>query len=708
MDIPFPERLMSSEKPKIPFIMSKDEITWLEPSNLDELLKAKSLFPQAKIIGGNSEVSIELKFKAAKYRTFINVHSVHEFNNITTIYNQITSSAFLEIGCNITLSNLIIGLKNLKANCEQHHLSLLDAFLSNLIFFASRQIRNFATLGGNIVTGSPISDLNPILVANNAILTVLSESNGIRTIPIREFYLGYRKIDLKPDEVLLKLRIEMPENELEIVRAYKQSKRKEDDIAIVNGCFRVKLERVEENQFIIRKLDLSFGGLAPTTIFLPKINSKFTNHKWAEEKTLKSIHDELLNEISLTYSVPGGMPVYRRTLAVSFFTKFWYQVIKEAGIKITNDSYLNHVDDIKRCVSSGNQEVGKLAENDYCIGTTNSHMSGLNQTTGVAKYLDDIPKQHGELYTGFVLSTQAHAYIKSIDASEALALEGVIDFITYKDVPYNNFGVGKDEEVFASKEVLFYGQLIGFILAETRHLAKYAASLVRIEYEPLKPILTIKDAIENNSFYSLKREVKKGEFDADTFSVQGTADILVEGELDIGGQEHFYLETHGCLAIPKNEDNEMTVYSSTQNVNDIQKEASNVLKIPANRIVSKIKRIGGGFGGKENRSTHIALAVMVAAKKSSRPVRCILDRDIDMLITGARHPFYGKYKLRITKDGYFKAYEVDLINNGGHSLDLSFAALNGAIYRGMDNAYMFPKIKISGKVAKTNVASNTA
>jgi xanthine dehydrogenase/oxidase len=705
MDIPFPERLMSSEKPKIPFIMSKDEITWLEPSNLDELIKAKSLFPKAKIIGGNSEVSIELKFKAADYNVFINILNVEELMDISIV--KAMGDSFLEIGCSITLSNLIIGVKNLKANCEQHHISLLDAFLSNLRYFASRQIRNFATLGGNIVTGSPISDLNPILVANNAILTVLSESSGIRTIPIREFYLGYRKIDLKPDEVLLKLRIEMPENELEIVRAYKQSKRKEDDIAIVNGCFRVKLERAEENQFIIRKLDLSFGGLAPTTIYLPKINTKFINHKWAEEETLKSIHDELLNEISLTYSVPGGMPVYRRTLAVSFLTKFWYQVIKE--IKLNCNAVYN-VDDIERNVSSGCQDVGVMSEKEYCIGTNSSHVSSLGQTTGVAKYLDDIPKQHGELYTGFVLSTQAHAYIKRIDASKALALEGVLDFVSHRDLPEgkNMCGLGKDEEIFASKEVFFYGQTIGLIVAESRNLAKYAASLVHIEYEPLPAIFTIREAIEKNSFYNVKREIIKGDFNESIFCTDNSDDIILEGEMEVGGQEHFYLETHGCLIIPKLDDNEYEIYASTQNVNEIQSEVAHTLSIPVNRVVCKLKRLGGGFGGKETRSTFIALANAVAAKKCRRPIRCTVDRDVDMLITGTRHPFYGKYKMRVGRDGLFKAYELEYINNGGFSLDLSFAVIEGAIFRGADNVYNIPNMRITGRVAKTNIASNTA
>lgn len=406
------------------------------------------------------------------------------------------------------------------------------------------------------------------------------------------------------------------------------------------------------------------------------------------------------------------MPTYRRTLALSFFTRFWYQVIKQLKIPNCPPENLHNIDEIERAVSKSSQDFGAInrEENSDLIGTTNPHLSGLNQTTGVAKYLDDIPKQQGEVYTGFVLSTKPHAIIKSINAAKALAVPGVVDFISSKDIdPKKNiFGLGHDDEVFASRVVRYNGQLIGLVLAESRSIARYAAGLVEIEYEPLKPIFTIREAIENNSFYDLNRELKRGDIDDSTFTNVDENSVVIEGEMEVGGQEHFYLETHGCLAIPKLEDNEYVIYSSTQNVSEVQKEAAHVLGIPANRVVCKIKRIGGGFGGKETRASYVALATVLAAKKVGRPVRCIVDRDVDMVITGARHPFYGKYKLKLSKDGKFQAYDVELINNAGYSLDLSWAVMEGALFRGVDNVYMFPNIRIRCKLAKTNVTSNTA
>lgn len=301
------------------------------------------------------------------------------------------------------------------------------------------------------------------------------------------------------------------------------------------------------------------------------------------------------------------MPTYRKTLSVSFFNRFWYQIIRDLKMPAVDAKSIANLDEIKRDLTKSKQEFGEANTNPKDpIGTTNPHLSALKQTTGVAKYLDDIPKLEGELYAGCVLSTKAHAYIKNIKLDKALALNGVHRFISHKDVPkHNKFGViTKDEEFFASNEVLFLGQLIGLVIADNKQIAKKAASLVEVEYEILDEILTIEDAIENNSFYNgFERSIKKGVIDDATFKIEPSLEgkeFAFEGVCRLGGQEHFYLETHGVLAIPKGEDNEMEVYSSTQNPTEAQSEIAMALGIPQNRVTCKVKRLGGGFGGKVN------------------------------------------------------------------------------------------------------------
>lgn len=256
----------------------------------------------------------------------------------------------------------------------------------------------------------------------------------------------------------------------------------------------------------------------------------------------------------------------------------------------------------------------------------------------------------------------------------------------------------------------FHGQLIGLVVAESARIAKIGASLVEVKYEELKSLLTIEDAIEADSFYDLyEKNVCKGTFDASTFVVDEriSDDLILEGCFKMGGQEHFYMETMSCLVLPKSESNEIEIHASTQCPTDVQEHVANALGVASNRIVVKCKRIGGGFGGKDTRPSVSIVPASVAAHKLGKPVRFVLERDVDMVMTGKRHPFQGDYKVRVSKEGMFKAYDLRLISNGGHSLDLSIPIMERAALHA-DNVYEFPNLRVRGKIAKTNVASNTA
>lgn len=282
-------------------------------------MHARQQLENPKLVGGNTELGVEMRLKAMNYKSFINISNINELKEIRVIRDE--KSAVLRIGANLTLSDLIASLKQIKSSdmIKEHEKSALDALLSNLRWFASTQIRNFATLAGNIVTGSPISDLNPILMATNSTLTVCSAQNGLRSIPMRNFFSGYRRVDLQPDEILFHVDMPLPRTQLEIVRAYKQAKRKQDDIAIVNACFRLKLDSKQNELDTIEELDVCFGGLAPVTLYLGSLSARTKGLAWADVTVLERIQSLILNEIDLGYSAPGGMPTYRRTLAVSFF-----------------------------------------------------------------------------------------------------------------------------------------------------------------------------------------------------------------------------------------------------------------------------------------------------------------------------------------------------------------------------------------------------
>lgn len=244
-------------------------------------------------------------------------------------------------------------------------------------------------------------------------------------------------------------------------------------------------------------------------------------------------------------------------------------------------------------------------------------------------------------------------------------------------------------------------------MAETASLAKQAAHLVEIKYEELKPILTIDDAIAANSFYDHVESIERGEIDEETFKLNDSDDLIHEGRFETGAQEHFYLEPLACLIIPKRESDEIEIISTTQDPNEIQHKSAEILGLPRNRIVSRSKRLGGGFGGKETHSGLIVFPCLVAARKFSRPIRCVFERDVDMMVTGKRHPFRGNYKCRVSRgDGVIKAYQLELISNGGYCLEVSHRVMYRAVNHS-DNVYNIPNIQVTGRIAKTNIASNT-
>ncbi|HEY9863108.1 MAG TPA: xanthine dehydrogenase molybdopterin binding subunit, partial [Candidatus Obscuribacterales bacterium] len=241
-----------------------------------------------------------------------------------------------------------------------------------------------------------------------------------------------------------------------------------------------------------------------------------------------------------------------------------------------------------------------------------------------------------------------------------------------------------------------------WVVAETENAAQKAAKTLKIDYEVLTPILTIKDAIQNNSVHADKNIMRRGNI----ANALQESEFILTGEIEISGQDHFYLETQVSWVIPNMEDH-YQVYSSTQHPSETQAIISEVLGIPRNQIVVTCLRMGGGFGGKETQANPTAAIAALAAQKTGRPARVRLKRDQDMITTGKRHPFFGQYQVGFNSKGQLLALDIDLYSDGGWSADLSFPILQRAMFH-LDNCYYIPNLEIRGQVLKTNKVSNTA
>jgi xanthine dehydrogenase large subunit len=332
------------------------------------------------------------------------------------------------------------------------------------------------------------------------------------------------------------------------------------------------------------------------------------------------------------------------------------------------------------------------------------HESAIGHVTGRAVFTDEQHPPAGMLSLYPVQAPHAHARIVGIDAEAARAMPGVRAVLTAADIPgVNDTGpIVHDEPLIPRDLVSYHGQAVAWIAAEREDQAREAAAHVLVRYEVLEACTTLEDAIAQQRYHLPPSKVERG----DVAAALAAAAHVVEGEVRCGGQDHFYLETQACWAHVDGE-GLVQVAASTQHPTETQAMVAHVLGLASNRVVCRCLRMGGGFGGKETQANQTAAMAALAAMITGRPVRVKLPRALDMQLTGKRHPFLGRYRAGFSEDGTLLALDLDLYADGGWSCDLSPPVLMRAMVH-VDNAYYWPAIRITGRIAKTNVASNTA
>lgn len=338
------------------------------------------------------------------------------------------------------------------------------------------------------------------------------------------------------------------------------------------------------------------------------------------------------------------------------------------------------------------------------IGAAIPHDSATKHVSGRAIYVDDMAEPPGLLHAFLGLSPHAHARIKSIDLSAVLASPGVVAVMTAKDVPgVNDVGPAfMGDPIFADGLVEYHGQSVFGVAATSMALARDAAAKAVIDYEILKPILTIDEALAAQTFVLPTQVMQRGDADA----ALAAAPLRLSGRIDVGGQEHFYLEGQVAMAIP-GEDGDMLVHSSTQHPTEVQHLVARALKLADHSVVCETRRMGGGFGGKESQASLMAVAAALLARKTGRPVKLRLDRDDDMILTGKRHHCRIDYEVGFDTEGRILGISFMHAVGCGYSPDLSGAIADRAMFHA-DNAYYLDHVRIVSYRCKTNTVSNTA
>jgi len=748
--------------------------TWFKPTTLVELLKLLREFSDPavggyKVVVGNTEVGIETRFKHSVYPRLI-----YPGESVESIFQISASPDKIVVGGCTPLSFL-------QHECER--LSEDDASLKRTLmpihdmlrWFASTQIRNVACLGGNLVTASPISDMNPMLASLGAklVLSKLGYDGSIvrRMVPVSEFFLRYRTVDIQTSEFLEKIEVPILSKVFEYVKPFKQARRREDDISIVTSGMYIKLVP-KDGVFIIENVRLAFGGMAPKTVLAHKTGKSMIGAEFCHE-TFAKASESLLEEMKLPERVPGGQAAYRMTLATSFLYKFFLSVASELKedvdtIKENASAFPDFtvplpsvpiVDELEKSgaesfisapkpsvsgvqtypaprVASGvedkllpNTDAAKKQGAVDSVGKAHTHQSGPLHCTGEATYCDDIKAPSGTLHASLILAKECGVTFENLDPARALKIPGVAGIYGSRTVSMlrgdNRHGMLNDETVFLplGETIGYVGQVLGIVVGETLESAELGARTVAIKYGSpgtKKVPVSIEDAIEVNSFYEPTRfAITRGDRSAlqnlkeieDSTGTASVGDLVkVSGSFRSGAQEHFYLETNSTLVIPSDGGTNLTAFCSTQAASHTQEAIASATGTPQSKVVVRMKRMGGGFGGKETRNCFASAAAAVAAKTIDRPVLLTLPRDVDMLTTGHRHCFLSKYNAsaRLTEDGAkIESMQIELFANGGWGLDLSGPIVGRACYH-IDGVYNFPNLQVEGVACKTAQAPHTA
>ena len=564
----------------------------------------------------------ETKFKHAVYPRL-----VYPSDSIESLYNFSTSDDKLVLGACTPLS--VIQHASEAAAADSKFTRTAMPIHDMLRWFASTQIRNVASLGGNLVTASPISDMNPLLAGMGATLVISKiENDGSsvsrRTVPVSEFFLKYRTVNIEPSEIVECIEVPLLGKVFDYVKPFKQARRREDDISIVTSGMRIRLAP-QGDKFVIEHIAMAFGGMAPKTIMAVETAKMMIGAEFNQE-TFSKAQESLMKEMNLPESVPGGQAAFRMTLTASFLQKFYITAVEELKKDIetinADPSAFPAFGSLPAIPSLGEDEISgatnflsgekpsfsgvqkypapkvakgleekilpnvdgvKQASAAEAVGKASVHQSGSLHCTGEAIYADDIPSPPGLLHACLITSNECGSIFESLDAEPALRVPGVVSVVAAEDITAlggkNVLGpIAKDENVFLPRgeKVRMVGQVLGVVVAETLESAELGARAAGVKYQQTgeKPIMTIEDAIAANSFYeSTHHCLTRGDeaFFEKLKEIQDTSGdvkvgdtVKVSGVFHSGAQEHFYLEPNSTIVIPSESDTNLTIYCSTQ------------------------------------------------------------------------------------------------------------------------------------------------
>ncbi|KAG4067578.1 hypothetical protein HA402_005350 [Bradysia odoriphaga] len=674
-----------------------DEKRWHKVTSIDEIFDifAKSDDTPYMLVAGNTAHGV--------YRRNENIKVFIDVTAVEALRSHSIGTAELVLGGNVSLTEAMEILTNASKN---HGFEYCRHLVDHIDLIANVPVRNSGTIAGNLsIKHGNIefpSDLFLMLEAANAKLTIASGLNDTTLVSVADYvYLNMEK------KIILNVIIPAYDPSVYSYRSYKIMPRAQNAHAYVNAAFLFKFE-----QGAVGSANICFGGISPEFVHAKKAEAFLIGKNLYENDVLQETLHCIASELNPDWVLPDASPEYRKNLAAALFYKF---VLNTCPVDLISPEFVSGGTILDRAISSGTQSYDTF-EDRFPLTETVPKYEGLIQCSGELQYVNDVKPMKDELWAAFVQATELHCSIESIDASEALSIAGVEAFFSADDIPGdNNFvpisagaalGSSNAEEIFLSKEnpVLYYGQPVGIILAETFSLAKAAAKKVKISYkqpDEKRPIITsLLDAQEQNvddRYIPLPLKITPTSDEIDTENA-----TKVAGKFYIGSQYHYTMEPQTCVCTPAEDG--IQVNSSTQWVHYVQIAVSRCLNIPNNQVNMVFRRIGGGYGAKSTRSALIACSCALACKLTNRPIRFVLTLEENMEVVGKRYSLFNEYDVDVDDDGRV----LKLVNN--FSQDFGSSLNDGFVFHTiafMKNIYVSDVWDVSCKALLSDTPCNT-
>lgn len=622
--------------------------------SIDEIFSIFKSHPRASYIlhGGNTAHGV---YRQEPVDIYIDLNDVPELHRV-----QKTESS-LTLGGNVSMT---LAMESFEERSKDPGFEYMRRLAKHIDLIASVPVRNIGTIAGNLMIKHRHrefpSDLFLIFETVGAEVHVLEAPGKKSSVSLLEFL----DVNMR-NKIIYSLVFPRLSKEYEF-RSYKIMPRAQNAHAFVNAGFLFKLDGGGR---VLEKPNIIFGGINEHFLHASNTENFLMGKSIVDKDTWRAAVDTLQKELKPDYVLPDYTPKFRRKLALGLFYKF------ALGIKPENlePKLRSGASLLERPLSSAKQDF-ETNKSLWPLSQPLPKLESIYQTSGEARYVNDLPPFPHQVFCAFVLSELANATIEAVDAREALSTKGVVAFFKASDVPGKNLFiagseqmlfVSYDEPLFAENRTLFAGQPIGVIAAESQALANEAAAKVKVKYAEAartKPVVSIDDALEANDRSRFVQVV-----DNPAQQVGNDTKHVIKGTFRCGPQYHYTMEPQSCVCVPVEDG--MDVYPAAQWMDLVQVSIAQCLAVKNNSINIQVRRIGGGYGAKISRGVQVACACALVCHKLARPARFVLTIEDNMRSVGKRNATRQDYEIGVNADGRIQYLNSQHWSNSGSSFN---------------------------------------